>query len=198
MVPGKLVGALQRHKEDTNSVAAWLASTAKHYGYKSQAAGPNDKDAQQEASGRLKGKALKEAKSQPTGTKNGTGQKYIVALNDYVPIAEDIAKHRKPTIPVPMPFVSTINRVIDRGSSFRARMVEQGTDVDEKANKNHLYFVHLLEDSATYQAEEQNSLDDALVIWHFLMVDAEMAGMQILSSAEHDVPKSKGKNLGFF
>ncbi|RKK86323.1 hypothetical protein BFJ69_g1274 [Fusarium oxysporum] len=120
MVPGKLVGALQRYKEDTNSVAAWLASTAKHYGYKSQAAGPNDKDAQQEASGRLKGKALKEAKSQPTGTKNGTGQKYIVALNDYVPMAEDIARHRKPTILVPMSFVSTINRVIDRRSSFRA------------------------------------------------------------------------------
>ncbi|KAM5516505.1 diaminopropionate ammonia-lyase [Fusarium oxysporum f. sp. phaseoli] len=103
----KLVGALQRYKEDTNSVAAWLASTAKHYGYKSQAAGPNDKDAQQEASGRLKGKALKEAKSQPTGTKNGTGQKYIVALNDYVPMAEDIARHRKPTI---LAFVVSLSR----------------------------------------------------------------------------------------
>ncbi|WJG34728.1 tryptophan synthase beta subunit-like PLP-dependent enzyme [Fusarium oxysporum Fo47] len=116
----KLVVALQRYKEDTNSVAAWLASTAKHYGYKSQAAGPNAKDAQQKTSGRLKGKALKEAKSQPNGTKNGTGQKYIVGLNDYVPMAEDIARHRKPTIPVPMSFVSTINRVIDRRSSFRA------------------------------------------------------------------------------
>ncbi|RKK24752.1 hypothetical protein BFJ66_g2373 [Fusarium oxysporum f. sp. cepae] len=120
MLPGKLVVALQRYKEDTNSVAAWLASTAKHYGYKSQAAGPNAKDAQQKTSGRLKGKALKEAKSQPNGTKNGTGQKYIVGLNDYVPMAEDIARHRKPTIPVPMSFVSTINRVIDRRSSFRA------------------------------------------------------------------------------
>ncbi|PCD42008.1 hypothetical protein AU210_004545 [Fusarium oxysporum f. sp. radicis-cucumerinum] len=99
MLPGKLVVALQRYKEDTNSVAAWLASTAKHYGYKSQAAGPNAKDAQQKTSGRLKGKALKEAKSQPNGTKNGTGQKYIVGLNDYVPMAEDIARHRKPTIP---------------------------------------------------------------------------------------------------
>lgn len=69
-------------------------------------------------------------------------------------------------------------------------MVEQGTDVDEKANKNHLYFVRVLEDSATYQAEEQDSLDDALVIWHFLMVDAEMAGMQILSCLNYPTPRS--------
>ncbi|KAI7760635.1 hypothetical protein LZL87_009519 [Fusarium oxysporum] len=32
----------------------------------------------------------------------------------------------------------------------------------------------MAEDSATYQAEEQDSLDDALVIWHFLIVDAEI------------------------
>ncbi|KAH7253509.1 uncharacterized protein BKA55DRAFT_689005 [Fusarium redolens] len=236
MLPDDLVGALQRYKEDTNSVAAWLASTAKHCGYKSQTAEPNDKDAQQKPSGRLKGNARKEAKGQATDSKNGTGQKYTVALDDYVPMAKCIAAHRKATIKVPTSFVSTINRVIHLRSSFRARMVKQGVDIDENANKNHLYFVSVLEtvrdvlrpnmmkadkqkspqpmkpsnltqgfslltvhepsqefldapdierpkqragDSTTYEAEEQTSLDDALAVWHLLILDAGKIRNQI-------------------
>ncbi|KAG4256473.1 hypothetical protein FPRO03_05421 [Fusarium proliferatum] len=36
------------------------------------------------------------------------------------------------------------------------------------------------EESATYQAEEQDSLDDALVTWNFLMVEAEIIRNQIV------------------
>ncbi|KAF4417398.1 Diaminopropionate ammonia-lyase [Fusarium acutatum] len=230
------ISVLQQYKKDTDFVAGWLASKAKHYSYKSQTAEPNNKEPQQKPSGRLKGKAWKEAKSQATGTKDGTDKKYIAALKDYVPMAKFIVVHRKPTIQVPVTFFNTIDRVIDQRSSFRAQMVEQGIEVDENANQNHLHFVcvmetvretlrpymkavdkqksaepaeprkvieglnllsvhepshefleatdierpqQMAEDSATYQAEEQDSLDDALVTWHFLMVEAEVIRNQI-------------------
>ncbi|KAF5559585.1 diaminopropionate ammonia-lyase [Fusarium phyllophilum] len=236
ILPYNLVSALQQYKKDTDSVAGWLASKAKHYGYKSQTAEPNDKEAQQKLSGRLKGKARKEAKSKATGTKDGTDKKYIVALKYYVPMAKFIVTHRKPTIQVPMTFFDTIDRVINGRSSFRAQMVEHGIEVDETANQTHLHFVRVMEtvretlrpnmkaadkqksaepaepskviegfnlltvdepsrefldapnierpqqmpeDSATYEAEEQDSLDDALVTWHFLMVEAEIIRNQI-------------------
>ncbi|CVK86572.1 uncharacterized protein FMAN_06159 [Fusarium mangiferae] len=235
-LPYNLVSVLQLYKKDTDSVAGWLASKANHYGYKSQTAEPNDKEAQNKPSGRLKGKARKEAKSQATETKDKTDQKYIIALKDYVPMAKFIAAHRKPTIPVPVTLFNTIGRVIDRRSSFRAQMVKHGIEVDENANQNHLHFIRIMEtvretlrpnmkevgkqksaepaeprniiegfnllsvqepsreflnaldverpqqmpeDNATYQAEDQDSLDDALVNWNFLMVEAEIIRNQI-------------------
>ncbi|QGI80829.1 uncharacterized protein FFB20_04743 [Fusarium fujikuroi] len=145
MLPYNLVSVLQLYKKDTDSVAGWLASKANHYGYKSQTAEPNDKEAQNKPSGRLKGKAGKEAKSQATEPKDKTDQKYIVALKDYVPMAKFIAAHRKPTIPVPVTVFNTIGRVIDRRSSFRAQMVKHGIEVDENANQNHLHFIRVME-----------------------------------------------------
>ncbi|PNP82645.1 hypothetical protein FNYG_03876 [Fusarium nygamai] len=228
-LPYNLVSVLKQYKKDTDSVARWLASKANHYGYKSQTAEP----AQKKSTGRLKGKARKEAKSKATGTKDGTDKKYIVALKDFVPMAKFIVAHRKPTIKVPVTFFDTIGRVIDGRMSFRAQMVEHGIELDETANQTHLHFVHVMEtvreflrpnmeavdkqksaepskviegfnllavdepspefldapnierpqqmpeDSATYKAEEQDSLDDALVTWHFLMVEAEIIRNQI-------------------
>lgn len=136
---------MQLYKKDTDSVAGWLASKANHYGYKSQTAEPNDKEAQNKPSGRLKEKARKEAKSQATEPKDKTDQKYIVALEDYVPMAKFIAAHRKPTIPVSVTVFNTIGRVIDRRSSFRAQMVKHGIEVDENANQNHLHFIRVME-----------------------------------------------------
>ncbi|KAF5251875.1 hypothetical protein FANTH_3057 [Fusarium anthophilum] len=226
-LPPYLVSTLELYKKDTDSVAGWLASKAKYYGYKSQTAEPNNKDTQKKPSGRLKGKARKEAKSQATGTKDGTDNKYIVALRDYVPMANFIVAHRQPTIQVPPTFFDTIGRVIYGRSSFRSQMVKHGIEVDEHANQRHLHFVHVMEtvrdilrpnmkavkkqkpaepskviegfnlltlddpsrefldapdierpqqikeDTTTYQAEEQDCLDDALLTWRFLINDAE-------------------------
>ncbi|KAG5774239.1 hypothetical protein H9Q72_000307 [Fusarium xylarioides] len=224
MLPGVLVTALERYKEDTNSVAGWLASTAKAYGYKPQ---PNE--TQTSSSGRLKGNARKKAKQNAAESNREIGQKYTVVIKDFVPMAEHIAAQTKPRIQVPGSFATTIDRVIYERSSFRRLLAEQGAEVDEIADQNHAYFVRVLEaarealrpnmpkpakdkspqpntprslaqtfgqltveepsqeflnapeverpkqraqDNTTYEVEEQDTFDDALTVWHLLMVDA--------------------------
>ncbi|KAF5975940.1 diaminopropionate ammonia-lyase [Fusarium coicis] len=219
-----LVTAWGRYKEDTNSVAGWLASTAKAHGYK-----PQSNETQTSSSGRLKGNARKQAKHKAAESNQETGQKYTVAIKDFVPMAEHIAAQTKPRIQVPGSFATTIDRVIYERSSFRRLLAERGVDVDETADQNHAYFVRVLQavrealrpnmpksakdkvphpntprslaqnfgqltveepsreflnapeverpkqmaqDNTTYELEEQDTLDDALTVWHLLMVDA--------------------------
>ncbi|KAF5625709.1 diaminopropionate ammonia-lyase [Fusarium sp. NRRL 52700] len=222
-----LVTALERYKEDTNSVAGgWLASTAKAYGYRPQT---TESSTGQKSSGRLKGSARKEATKSASGSTKEPGPKYTVAVKDFIPMAELIAAERKPRIQVPGSFATTIYRVIYERSSFRNLLAEQCAEVDEKADESHAYFVRVLktvretlrpnmpktakgkspqpntpsnlaqnfgilaveepsqefldtpeverpkplaQDNTTYLIEEQDTLDDALTIWHLLMIDA--------------------------
>ncbi|KAJ4247785.1 hypothetical protein NW762_012994 [Fusarium torreyae] len=146
MLPTPLVGAVQRYKEDTNSVAAWLASTAKLCGFRSDLHTTRySNNENQKTSGRLKGKARTEAKNSHVPTEKATTTKYTVALDDFVPMAEFIAACRKPVISVPACFVSTLDRVIRVRSTFKGRMTEHGIETDEKSDKAHSYFVDILE-----------------------------------------------------
>ncbi|KAF5602242.1 diaminopropionate ammonia-lyase [Fusarium pseudocircinatum] len=202
-----LVTAPGRYKEDTNSVAGWLASTAKAYGYK-----PQSNETQTSSSGRLKGNARKKAKQKAAESNQETGQKYTVAIKDFVPMAEHIAAQTEPRIQVPGSFATTIDRVIYERPFFRRLLAEQGVEVDETADQNHAYFPakdkspqlntpsslaqnfgqltveepsreflnapeverpkQMAQDNTTYEVEEQDTLDDALTVWHLLMVDA--------------------------
>ncbi|KAF4456759.1 hypothetical protein F53441_1195 [Fusarium austroafricanum] len=227
MFPNALVGNIQRYKEDTDSVAAWLASTAKRC---------------PKASGRLKGKARKEAKKQQKKKDYTPAPKYTVALKDFVPMAECIVACRKPDITIPASLVTTIDRVIHLRSSFRLRMIEHGVNPDTDADQTHCHFVSVLEkvrevlgpkmpvatstsissnvqppnptteesltrgfgllnvyepsqefldapnverpqksqdDKTIYEAEAQQSLDDALAMWHLLLGDADKIRTQI-------------------
>ncbi|KAJ0128328.1 Inversin [Fusarium oxysporum f. sp. albedinis] len=63
MLPIPLLGTYQQYKADTNSVAAWPASTAKACGCPADLLTSNMKQtSQQKVAGRLKGKARKDAK----------------------------------------------------------------------------------------------------------------------------------------
>ena len=159
MLPDALMQGLRQYKSDTNALASWLASTARTCGYKcdlpddQKSFASGDKPSSGQApSGRLKGKARKEARKRgaPVNPANSQspknqGPKYTVALKDFLPMAECIAKSRKPLITVPSSFVSTIDRAIRLRSAFAAEMALHGVKVDQDADITHDYFISVLE-----------------------------------------------------
>ncbi|KAI0141898.1 hypothetical protein GGR57DRAFT_519874 [Xylariaceae sp. FL1272] len=126
-----LASSYRLYKQDTDALATWLASTAKSLGYSLQSTTDS-----RSTTGRLKGKARKEAKQA-----NTLGPKYIITIADFIRLANHIAKKRAT---VPATLMDTLNRVIKMRSSFGARLEKHGVAVDEQSTNNHLYFVEVL------------------------------------------------------
>jgi len=99
-----------QYKEYTDSVAAWLASTARKCGYPIDLLSSSGAKA---GPGRLKGKARKDAKKHktPQSATPASTPKYIIAIKDFIPLAEYILASTKPLISVPGSFAETIDRV---------------------------------------------------------------------------------------
>ncbi|KAM0194817.1 hypothetical protein ACHAPA_009145 [Fusarium lateritium] len=231
MLPEALIGALQRYKEDTDSVAAWLASSAKLCGYQSKLQDHIDNQSggsSQKGSGRLKGKDRKAAKEKDGAKK--TASKHKVAISEFVPMAQCIVACKSPYIKIPPSFVVVLDRVIRLRSSFGSRMTEMGVERNDEADSTHTYFVEILRqikdvlqpriasklfkmvsvtleeksiprgfnalelyepsqefldspeiqrpqntmgDTTVYEAEAANTFEDALVVWHLLVGDAD-------------------------
>ncbi|TPX17773.1 uncharacterized protein E0L32_002874 [Thyridium curvatum] len=150
MLPGPLVSVYQQYKQDTDSVASWLASTAKACGFPADLLKSGTWDTPRAASGRVKGKARKEAKEAAAagGSKAAASKnvpKYTVAIADFIPLAEFVAASKKPQAAVPEAFSATINRVIEVRSGFGDRLAEEGSTPDENQRLKHDYFVGVLE-----------------------------------------------------
>ncbi|KAM7191228.1 hypothetical protein V8F20_009406 [Naviculisporaceae sp. PSN 640] len=139
MLPPVLLSTYRQYKRDTNYIASWLAATAKARGYPLDSASSNHVgDEEGTPSGRLKGKARKEAKE--TASK-ATATKYIVPIKDFIPMAKWIVS-QKPAIKVPDTLSSALNKVIELRSAFTTHMqlVERNPEKDE----THSYFVGIL------------------------------------------------------
>lgn len=129
MLPGPLFSAYQQYKEDTDSVAAWLASTARKCGYKADQLSSSGAKA---GPGRLKGKARKDAKKQQQAPQIApSAPKHIVAIKDFIPLAEHIFASTKPLIKVPAAFATTIDRVIYMRSKFGEKMRKCGIETNK-------------------------------------------------------------------
>ncbi|KAL1873477.1 hypothetical protein Daus18300_003840 [Diaporthe australafricana] len=126
MLPSTLVSVYQQYKQDTDSVDSWLAITAKACGY------PADLLT---TVGLVKRKKHNKKVSQ---------NKHVVAIKDFVPLAEFIAASKKPAAAVPESFVDTINRVIKVRSSFESNMREHGAEPSAEASEKHSFFVGVL------------------------------------------------------
>lgn len=127
MLPFTLVSVYKQYKQDTDSVASWLATTAKACGYPADlftSVGP-----------------VKRKKH----NKKASQSKYVVAIKDFVPLAHFIAASNKPVAAVPESFVETINRVITVRSSFGSTMKEHGAEPSAAADEKHSFFVGILE-----------------------------------------------------
>lgn len=147
MLPESLVSIYQQYKKDTDSVASWLASTAKKYGYSSDLLTAGNTQQRPGVSVRLKGKARKEAKKQGKTSASAapTLNKYIIAIQDFVPLAEFICASQKPIVSVPDVFSETLNRVISVRSNFGSQLGDEGAAKDEDSDLKHSYFVGILE-----------------------------------------------------
>ncbi|KAI2465388.1 hypothetical protein F4781DRAFT_26414 [Annulohypoxylon bovei var. microspora] len=147
MPPPGLVSSYQQYKKDTDSIAAWLASTAKSCGYASDLL--TDDPTSKATSTRLKGKARaeakKQAKKQPASASTPTLiKKYIIKIKDFVPLAEFVAS--KPDVSIPTSFIGTLRRVILARGGFGGKLAEHGAIPDELSDIKHGYFVGILEE----------------------------------------------------
>ncbi|RGP81070.1 hypothetical protein FLONG3_859 [Fusarium longipes] len=147
MLPHALFSTYQQYKADTDSVAAWLASTEKACGYPADLlTSSGTKAAQSKGAGRLKGKARKDAKKQkpPQSVPSDTAPKYTIAIKDFVPLAQYILASSKPLVSVPASFAEAIDRVIYMRSQFASQMTDHGLTPNKDSDDSHNYFVGVL------------------------------------------------------
>ncbi|KAH6652650.1 hypothetical protein BKA67DRAFT_518867 [Truncatella angustata] len=146
MLPDPLVGVYQQYKQDTDSIAAWLASTAAANGYSRDlflASGGR----QHFASGRPKGKARKNAKkagataTKPQGNNHSTC-KYRIAIKEFTALSEYVASKN---VSVPSSFASTLDRLIKVRGTFGDQLAEHGDAPNTAAQARHSFFVGVLE-----------------------------------------------------
>ncbi|KAH7471243.1 hypothetical protein FOMA001_g13142 [Fusarium oxysporum f. sp. matthiolae] len=170
MPSASFLSIYQKYKPDTDIVASWLATTAKQHGYTASLAAPPTAGAAANKSaapspGRLKGKARKEAKQQqqqhvaPSGIDAKDAQdpppkpKYVLAIRDFVPLAEFIARKLTMTTPmeanngagIPLFFSTALERAIRVRKMFSMHLSETNKHLSVRANMAHAYFVSVLE-----------------------------------------------------
>ncbi|PNP76976.1 hypothetical protein FNYG_09589 [Fusarium nygamai] len=135
MLPPALVSVYHEYKKDTNSIASWLASTAKECGYPAHLLSntPVSVTKQQTVgAGRLKGKARAEAKKKAKAAPNK-------------PAPQKEGPRYKPALAIPQAFFSTLNRVISVRNGFSEQLLRHNEKPDVKSDARHSYFVGILE-----------------------------------------------------
>ncbi|KAM3515895.1 hypothetical protein MY11210_000435 [Beauveria gryllotalpidicola] len=139
MLPDILVSTYLEYKKDTDSIASWLASTAKAAGFNTSdlSAPPSLAGIK---SGRLKGKARKQAKKAPSKPV-AASTKYVIRIRDFTVLAEYILEK---TIAVPLSFQSTLDRAIAARAGFGAQLEGEGIGVDPEVDAKHENFVDVL------------------------------------------------------
>lgn len=145
MTSESLRSIYQQYKDDTNDVASWLATTAKAFGY----SGKFGAFATTKPSARLKGKERKQAKAAQvpnTVPSEPSKPKYILAIADFVPLAEHIVNVTDSAgIKLPSYFSVALERAIWVRKSFSEKLADAGRRSDQKSDTSHSYFVSVLE-----------------------------------------------------
>ena len=139
-------------------MASWLATTAKTFGYSAQLGGSTAGRTSTKTSGRPKGKDRKKAKatqvpivelsnpSEPSKSSEPSKPKYILAIKDFVPLAEHIANASTAAkVRLPNSFSVALERVIWVRRSFSERLKDAGQHFDQKSDARHEFFVNVLE-----------------------------------------------------
>ncbi|CAG9986803.1 unnamed protein product [Clonostachys byssicola] len=151
MLPQALASVYREYKKDTNSIATWLASTAKVCGYPASllpSAPGGGGTAPPAKGGRAKGKARTVAKKAKGEGQGGPGTKpqadlvrYIISIKDFVPLAECISASKIPSLCVPKAFFTTLDRVISIRSGFSKELKEHNVALDAESDAKHSHFV---------------------------------------------------------
>lgn len=143
MLPDFLVGTYRQYKQDTKTVAVWLASTARSYGYIFDATSANQDDQVVKKKTKAKAKSKTKTKKQQRDAARripAHQRKVVIPVSDFVPLAAYVTEHIKLPNRVPPSILAVIGRVIeartDCGSWFK-------NDVPGKVG--HEYFVGILQ-----------------------------------------------------
>ncbi|KAJ2901885.1 hypothetical protein MKZ38_001277 [Zalerion maritima] len=154
MLPGSLTSIYGQYKHDTDVVATWLATTAKKCGYSADLVEPKPQSmattAAPKKSGRLKGKARKQAMAKkgsgtPTQPAVKEEPKYMLAIKDFIPLSHFIVAATEHMVKVPSYFVITIKRVIKVRKDFSGMLEDQGETLGPSTVEKHSFFVGVLE-----------------------------------------------------
>ncbi|KAK1993619.1 hypothetical protein LX36DRAFT_703405 [Colletotrichum falcatum] len=97
MPPTQLLSVCRKYKQDTNSVALWLASTVKACGYPKPLSGLQSHAPE---GGRLDGKHKNKAKERPSPG-DGKTTRHVIAMKDFLSLADFIVGRRDPAVSVP-------------------------------------------------------------------------------------------------
>ena len=152
MLPSFLKGTYAIYKEDTDSVASWLASTARRCGYSlnllDNAAGQvSGQKVPKKKKKKKTGKALnpvdtlttEDNRCNPTPAGSIT---YTIAIKDFVSLAEHIVAFQKPPVKVPTAFV----KALDRAIALRKKHNSWFNDAGQSSKADgHTFFLDTLE-----------------------------------------------------
>ncbi|KAK1613492.1 hypothetical protein BDP81DRAFT_336918 [Colletotrichum phormii] len=150
MLSSGLLSTYNQYKRDTDVVSSWLATTAMSSGYPRPLSEPPAKATSSvPTSERLKGKARKEAKKQPAikpaQVSEETTPKHIIAIKDFLPLAQFVSGKLPDSIKVPESFMSSLNRVIETRKRFSSMLGGIRRFKDYRGDNKHAFFVTVLE-----------------------------------------------------
>jgi hypothetical protein len=131
MLPKFLFPTYKQYKEDTQSIANWLAETARSYGYDTAEQTPREKS---------------KSTSKPK-TRRQVHEQYIPRVKDYLILANYIASHLKQPTLVPPAFLNTVQRVIAARKKSNDYFRNVLKDVGD--TNGHTYFIGILEEVVT-------------------------------------------------
>ncbi|TLD38177.1 hypothetical protein E2P81_ATG03852 [Venturia nashicola] len=159
MLPESLVSSYRKYKSDTDHIGNWLAKSTP-------------------APTRLKGKARKAAKAAATPstitpptstppTSTPPKKKYVLAIKDFIPLAQHIASKAKGLIEKSSDFAATLDRAISLRKDHSKFYDENNQNgLFSATNKTHEYFIGILEGvretlqpRLRYEEREQHTRD---------------------------------------
>lgn len=207
MLSANFYSTYQQYKRDTNAVASWLASTAKQHGYDGQIGTPlsrgrpegkarklaNQRQRQRQQQGPGPGSTMdsnsRNASDQQPQQPQRAGPAYVLAVRDFVPLGQFIAKKLDNLAKVPSHFTASLTRVIRARRGFMSLYGKVNLDDENaKTNRTHAYFVTVLETVYHILVPAESRVN--------LKADVDMAvltsGMSALRSSEHTLANPFG------
>lgn len=143
MLPKNLSSSYQQYKNDTDSIASYLATTAKRYGYVSES---KSKSAKKRAKARnTAGPAASDASQSNVSGSQGR-RTYTIAIKDFTVFAEFVAAQNDPPVQVSAKFASLLDRAIATREWFAGAVSPHLPDDAQKleSDDRHAFFLGVL------------------------------------------------------
>jgi hypothetical protein len=131
-----LTSSYLQYKSDTDAVAKWLVIAAKSCGFPVDTLGVSSPA----SNGKGKKQAAKTTKTQP-------GSKHVIALKDFVSLADYIAASTKPAVRVPASSITVLDRAISvrRNHGIQAEANLAANPEAQESASRHKHFIGILE-----------------------------------------------------